>query len=180
MRATARLLLVLACAFVCAATAAVPEPDGYWTGPPGGSVPAGIRGGRVIQPRALAQLLARGDAVVLDVASEPKRPQGLGSEVLWRPPPHEGIPHSYWVPGLGTAPMSAEAEMHFRELLARLTDGNRGRPVVTYCHPRCWLSWNAAKRVLSFGYRNVYWFAEGIEGWRAGGHPTAIITRPER
>jgi PQQ-dependent catabolism-associated CXXCW motif protein len=42
-----------------------------------------------------------------------------------------------------------------------------------YCHERCWLSWNAAKRAIRYGYRNVYWFPDGIEGWRAAGFETA-------
>jgi PQQ-dependent catabolism-associated CXXCW motif protein len=44
---------------------------------------------------------------------------------------------------------------------------------VIYCHRNCWLSWNAAKRAISYGYRNVYWFPDGMEGWRAAGLPTA-------
>jgi PQQ-dependent catabolism-associated CXXCW motif protein len=34
-----------------------------------------------------------------------------------------------------------------------------------------WMSWNAAKRALMMGYRNVAWYPEGTEGWEAAGLP---------
>jgi hypothetical protein len=40
------------------------------------------------------------------------------------------------------------------------------------------LSWNAVKRAIRYGYRKVYWFADGIEGWRAAGFETATIETP--
>ena len=43
-----------------------------------------------------------------------------------------------------------------------------------YCHEKCWLSWNAAKRAVAYGYRRVYWFPDGIEGWSAARRPTAF------
>ena len=57
----------------------------------------------------------------------------------------------------------------------RLTGGRFTTPVLVYCHEKCWLSWNAAKRALSYGYKHVYWFPEGIEGWTAANHPTVIV-----
>ena len=36
-------------------------------------------------------------------------------------------------------------------------------------------SWNAAKRAIRYGYHNVYWFPDGVEGWRATGQPTATV-----
>jgi len=49
---------------------------------------------------------------------------------------------------------------------------------VLYCHQQCWLSWNGAKRAIQYGYRNVYWFPEGIEGWRKAKLPTTVV-QPE-
>ena len=34
-----------------------------------------------------------------------------------------------------------------------------------YCQADCWMSWNAAKRALSYGYTNVAWYPDGTEGW---------------
>jgi rhodanese-related sulfurtransferase len=35
------------------------------------------------------------------------------------------------------------------------------------------MSWNAAKRGLSYGYRNVAWYPEGTEGWERASLPVA-------
>ena len=66
----------------------------------------------------------------------------------------------------------AEVDEFFAAQLEQETTGNLDRPIVIYCHERCWLSWNAAKRAIGYGYRNVHWFPEGIEGWRAAGFET--------
>ena len=36
------------------------------------------------------------------------------------------------------------------------------------------MSWNAAKRALENGYRNVVWYPEGTDGWQAAGLPLAV------
>ena len=41
-----------------------------------------------------------------------------------------------------------------------------------YCQEDCWMSWNAAKRVLSYGYPNVAWYPEGTEGWERADLPS--------
>ncbi len=47
----------------------------------------------------------------------------------------------------------------------------RARPLVFYCLKDCWMSWNAAKRALELGYKNVDWYPEGSDGWAAAGLP---------
>ena len=42
-----------------------------------------------------------------------------------------------------------------------------------YCQEDCWMSWNAAKRVLSYGYSNVAWYREGTDGWERANLPVA-------
>ena len=37
------------------------------------------------------------------------------------------------------------------------------------------MSWNAAKRVLSYGYPNVAWYPEGTEGWERANLPVAEV-----
>lgn len=159
-------------------TAHAPEPHGYWLGPARGPVPATIAGGTVIGTATLARVLAKGGAVLLDVAPAPHRPSGLPAGTLWLPPPHRSIPGSVWIPGAGRGdiPPPFAAWLHTR--LAELTGGQRDRRIVVYCHPHCWMSWNAAKRMINDGYRAVLWYPEGIEGWEAAGHPTAV-TKPE-
>ena len=53
----------------------------------------------------------------------------------------------------------------------RLSGGDRARRLVFYCQAECWMSWNAAKRALGLGYRNVVWYPEGTDGWQAAGLP---------
>jgi PQQ-dependent catabolism-associated CXXCW motif protein len=184
MRLGAHLLLlvaVMAGAAVlpaAAETAHVPEPDGYWMGPTHGPVPATIAGGTVLDTTALAQLLAGGGAVMLDVADAPRRPSGLPAGTLWLPPPHRDIPGSVWIPDVGGGTISPGLADWFRTRLAALTAGDRDKRIVVYCHTSCWTSWNAAKRVINDGYRAVFWYPGGLEGWVAAGHPTAV-TQPE-
>ncbi len=79
--------------------------------------------------------------------------------------------------GVGAVP--ANIDSFFRERLAAWTGNDFERPIVIYCHEKCWLGWNAAKRAISYGYHNVSWFPEGIEGWRATGLATSEL-QPEK
>jgi len=54
---------------------------------------------------------------------------------------------------------------YFRKNLERVTAGDRNRPLVFYCFVDCWMSWNAAKRALEFGYVRVIWYPDGTDGW---------------
>lgn len=180
-RLTASLLLVTAAVWATIAAAAPPgpnvtEPHGYWQGPAHGPVPATITGGTVITTADLAHLLASGATILLDVAEAAHRPSGLPAGTLWLPPPHRDLPGSVWIPGVGHGEISPRFAAWFHARLAALTGGDRNRRIVVYCHPRCWMSWNAAKRAINDGYRAVSWYPEGLEGWVAAGHPTTVTT----
>ena len=155
--------------------AAASEPRDYWTGPIDSPVPATIAGGRVIHAPQLRRLLKDGGAVIVDVSNAPRRPDGLAAAAPWLPLPHQAIPGSIWIPGAGRGEVSSAAESFFRRRLAAATGNDISRPLIVYCHRQCWLSWNAAKRAIRYGYRNVYWFADGVEGWRAAGLRTATV-----
>jgi PQQ-dependent catabolism-associated CXXCW motif protein len=160
------------------AATAPAEPKGFWNGPLNDPVPKTIRGGRVIHAQALAALLKNENAVVIDVSNAPRRPENLPTSTTWLPLPHHAIAGAIWIPGAGLGEPPLALDSYFRERLARATDNDMGRRLVLYCHQRCWLSWNAAKRAIQYGYRNVYWFPEGIEGWRKAKLPTAVV-QPE-
>ena len=69
-----------------------------------------------------------------------------------------------------------------RLLLSRVneaTSADRARPVVVFCEPSCWHSWNAAKRLAAAGYREIYWYRQGVLGWSSAGFSTET-TRPIR
>jgi PQQ-dependent catabolism-associated CXXCW motif protein len=153
------------------------EPDGYWTGDVDAPVPATISGGSVIHAKELQALLRQSGAVVIDVSNAPRPPQGLAPGAPWLPLPHRALPGALWIPGAGAGSISPEIDDVFRARLTAATD-NLNAPVVVYCHDRCWLSWNAAKRAIGYGYRRVYWFSDGIEGWTASGGPT-VIAEPQ-
>lgn len=156
------------------------EPAGFWSGPVNDPVPGTIKGGKVIHARELAALLkARaGAAIVIDVSNAPRRPDNLPATSTWLPLPHQAIPGAIWIPGAGLGEPPPSLDTYFRERLANATGNDLAKTLVLYCHERCWLSWNGAKRAILYGYRNVYWFPEGIEGWRKAKLPTAVV-QPE-
>jgi sulfur-oxidizing protein SoxY len=156
----------------------VAEPKGFWLGPVNGPVPGTLTGGTVIRANDLAALLKQRRAVVVDVSNSQQRPEKLAPQAVWMPPPHPVIPGSLWIAGAGAGTIDAGVEKLYRQRLAEATSNNLDHPVVVYCHERCWLSWNAAKRAIRYGYRKVYWFPDGIEGWRAAGFDTATVEAP--
>jgi PQQ-dependent catabolism-associated CXXCW motif protein len=62
-------------------------------------------------------------------------------------------------------------EDYLRRGLAHASQGNKFAPLVIYCQADCWMSWNAARRALSFGYTNVAWYPEGTDGWERANLP---------
>jgi PQQ-dependent catabolism-associated CXXCW motif protein len=157
-------------------TAPAPEPPGFWTGPINSAVPATIAGGKVINSaRQLQSLLKQPATVIVDVSNAPRRPDNLATGAPWLPLPHQAIPGSLWIPGAGLGEIPPALGDFFRKQLAAATDNDATRQVIIYCHRACWLSWNAAKRAIDYGYRNVYWYRDGIEGWKAAHFPTAVI-----
>ncbi len=172
-RGPAGLLLVALLAGRVAAAAPAPEPPGLWTGEERGAVPATLSGGRVVDTTALAALLAQGGVVAVDVSVAQRRPEGLPSSAVWLPLVHRDIAGSVWIPDAGQAALAPATEAWVRGRLEVLTGGDAGRPLVFYCHPECWRSWNAAKRAVGWGYRAVAWYPQGTEGWSEAGHALA-------
>ena len=58
--------------------------------------------------------------------------------------------------------------------VAELTGGDRNRPIVVFCKPDCWASWNVGKRLIRAGYTGVAWFPGGVDAWQVD-HPTAPV-----
>jgi PQQ-dependent catabolism-associated CXXCW motif protein len=56
--------------------------------------------------------------------------------------------------------------------------GNRAALIVVYCQANCWMSWNAAKRILTYGYTNVAWYPDGTDGWERANLPM-VESQPE-
>jgi PQQ-dependent catabolism-associated CXXCW motif protein len=140
----------------------------------GGAVPATIEGGTVVDSAKLAALIAERHPVLVDVGPTPRKPDNVSAEA-WVPPPHRTIPGAVWLPGVGAGELAPNAEAWYRARLGALTGGDLSKPVVVFCHPNCWGSWNAAKRAILYGYTDVHWYEEGIEGWQEAGHETHAV-----
>lgn len=157
-----------------------PEPEGFWTGDDNAPLPATVHGGKVVHVQALSKIVLAGDnTLLLDVSNRPIKPDNTPEGQTWTTPLHRGIPGARWIPNVGRGTVPANVDAFFRERLAALTGNDFERPIVIYCHEKCWLGWNAAKRAISYGYHNVSWFPEGIEGWRATGLATSEL-QPEK
>ena len=176
MRVFATLLVGAWGAVAIAVASAPAEPEGFWTGPVNDPVPASIKGGKVIHTKALAALLKKGGPVVIvDVSNAPRRPDNLPAATTWLPVPHKAIPGAMWIAGAGLGEVPVAIDNYYRKRLQEATGNDTDRTLVLYCHERWWLSWNGAKRAIGYGYRNVYWYPDGIEGWRKAKLPIKVI-----
>jgi PQQ-dependent catabolism-associated CXXCW motif protein len=152
--------------------APVPEPQGLWTGPMYGQTPGTLGGAEVVDLAALEALMA-GKPLLLDVGPATRKPEGLPGNRPWLPS-HRSIPGAVWMPGAGAAPLDAGREELLYRRIGELTHGDKARPIVVFCRPRCWGSWNAGKRLVMQGYTGVRWFPAGIDGWQDT-HATAEV-----
>jgi PQQ-dependent catabolism-associated CXXCW motif protein len=166
--------------FLCAAGFAqadspghVPEPAGLWQGPLHGYTPNTVAGAKVASTAQVEELVASKTPLLIDVADPDKKPEGMPATALWMPA-HRSIPGAIWLTAAGSgtsAPAFAEA---FQSRIATLTGDDKAKVIITFCHPDCWASWNAAKRLADLGYSAVYWYPKGMEGWQAV-HDTVFV-----
>ena len=62
--------------------------------------------------------------------------------------------------------------------LMELTAGARTAPVLLFCHGAgCWMSYDAARRALDLGFREVFWYRGGLESWQAARNPLRPAVR---
>jgi PQQ-dependent catabolism-associated CXXCW motif protein len=174
MRKLAGLMLA-AFAFAAPALAqeSAPEPDGYRTENYRAPVPATLAGARVLTTAEAEAIWRAGTAVFVDVLPRTPKPQNLPAGTVWRDKPRLNIPGSVWLPDTGYGALAAATEDYLRGGLARAAGNSNAKLLVIYCQADCWMSWNAAKRVLSYGYRNVAWYPLGTDGWEAANLPVA-------
>ncbi len=149
----------------------VPEPDGYRTDRYRAPVPATLHGARVLTTSDAETLWRTRSAIFVDVLPRPPKPQNLPPDTIWRDRPHHNIPDSIWLPDTGYGALAVTTEAYFRDGLARATHDDPAKALVIYCQADCWMSWNAAKRAMAFGYRNVAWYPDGTDGWEKANLP---------
>ncbi len=168
-------LLALA---LLAGAAAVPEPNGFRLDKYNAPVPDTLHGATVLHTQALIAYVAKSHPILIDVVTAPRRPEGMAPGAVWLPLPHKDIPGSIWLPDVGRGDISPGLNKFFATRLKQLTQNNPGRALVFYCRASCWMSWNAARRALQLGEKNIVWYPDGVEGWQQAGQPLAAAPAP--
>ena len=156
----------LAMLMFATAAMAVEEPEGYRLEMYDAGVPDTLAGATRVNAVQVRQLQLNDKALIVDVIPEHRKPDDMPAGQVWFPVPHMGIPGALWLPDVGYGVLSATTEAYLTEHLLLATHGNTDHAIVFYCRIDCWMSWNAAKRALSYGYSQVYWFADGLEDWQ--------------
>ena len=147
------------------------EPDAYRMTDFRAVTPCTLRGATVLSADQLADLIASDDPILIDVLPAQRRPKHLDKNALWLPPARNNIAQSVWLPNTGFGILPIEEERYLRDNLLRLTHNDAARALVFYCDSECWMSWNAARRAIEWGYSSVYWYPDGSDGWAESGRP---------
>lgn len=158
-----------------AETHPIDEPAGYRMDDYRSPTPATLSGARVVDTDAAYALWSEGKAAFIDVLPRPPKPANLPAGTVWRDKPRSDIPKSIWLPNVGYGGLAPETEAYFRKGLEQASGGDKSRTLVFYCLRDCWMSWNAAKRALTYGYTSVVWYPEGTDGWAEFNWPLAPV-----
>lgn len=147
----------------------VAEPADYRMNDYRAPVPKTLTGAHVVDAQAAAELHERESAILIDVYPQAPKPPGLPANAIWRTPKHNSIEGTIWLPNVGYGKLAEDVESYFRASLERLTGGAKDKTIIFFCLRDCWMSWNAAKRAISWGYTKVVWFPDGTDGWQEFG-----------
>lgn len=158
---------------VCASTllAQPSEPDGYRMDHYRAPVPAALEGAVTIDVAQAYLLWSSGAAAFVDVWPRAPKPDRLPEGTIWREPQRHSIPGSIWLPNVGYGALADVTDAYFRRGMKKATGDDLTHPVVLFCLEDCWMSWNAAKRALNYGYETVYWMPDGTDGWAFYDYP---------
>jgi len=168
----------MTCWPVAASAQDVPEPEGYREDPYRAPVPETLTGGTVVSTEEAHTLWEAGETAFIDVLPQAPKPKNLPKGTIWRDKPRLSIPGSLWLPNVGYGRIAEPTADYFRAGLAKASGGDTGHPILFFCLDECWMSWNAAKRALEYGYQTVYWYPEGTDGWEFEDYPLEDL-KPE-
>ncbi|WP_434362240.1 rhodanese-like domain-containing protein [Parasalinivibrio latis] len=150
----------------------IEEPKEYRQNNYRAAVPGKVTGAGVIEtPQELETFIKQYNPVLLDVYPAARKPDNLADTELWIEPTRSTLPGAVWLANVGLGTLTLPLEEHFRKTLGTLTGNNPGYPVVIFCEPSCWHSWNATKRAVAEGYTQIYWYRAGVKGWEETGLP---------
>ena len=174
MRNCSGVLAVLFTVLVTPASAAetAPEPADYRTENYRAPVPATLKGAKVVTTEETIALWKDKSAVFVDVLPHDPKPANLPAGTIWKEKVREDIPGSIWLANVGYGILNKETEAYFRNGLKSQLGDDTKRKVLFYCMENCWMSWNAAKRAVEWGYKSVLWYPLGTDGWTAAKQPT--------
>jgi len=141
------------------------EPDGFRMDQYRGPVPSTLEGATVLDDDGAHALWESGAVRFVDVLPRAPKPKNLPEGTIWRDKPRRSIPGAVWLVNVGYGALAEETDWYFRDGLREITGGDTSRPIVFFCLAECWMSWNAAKRALGYGYTSVYWYPDGTDGW---------------
>ncbi|WP_232280932.1 rhodanese-like domain-containing protein [Novosphingobium nitrogenifigens] len=82
---------------------------------------------------------------------------------------HDTIPGSLWFPETGRGVVDPLLWSALTARVEAVRHDHPDWPIVVFCRADCWMSWNASRRLARAGVANVFWFAEGIDGWHDAG-----------
>ena len=145
---------------------AAAEPDGYRIDDYRKPVPPTLKGATALSSGDAMKVWSGKTAVFIDVYPHAPKPENLPAGTLWRETTHQTIEDAVWLPNVGYGVLSAANDQYFRRNLDALTKSDKAKPLVFFCLRNCWMSWNAAKRALSYGYTHVLWYRDGSDGWQ--------------
>jgi PQQ-dependent catabolism-associated CXXCW motif protein len=149
----------------------VGEPTGYRMDDYRSPVPETLQGATVATTAEAEAMWRAGAAVFFDVMPYTPKPAGLPAGTIWREQVRKDIPGSLWLANVGYGSISQETSGYFRQALAAATNSDKARAILFYCMTDCWMSWNAAKRAIEWGYSSVIWYPLGSDGWESAKLP---------
>lgn len=135
------------------------------------ATPDQAEGGQIISTDDLFSQLQMNEALIL-IDVQP---------VTWRygifisDSPRKTLPNSVWLPNVGWGEAEEHWLRYFSDHLSRLTGEDHSKEVVIFCTADCWMSWNAVRRASQWGYTQLYWYADGSDGWHEAGLPLVEI-----
>ena len=147
------------------------EPESYRMDDYRAPVPATLEGAIVVVTARAEELWRGKTAVFFDVMPHTPKPAKLPAGTIWREKLRKDIPGSIWLANVGYGALNQEQADYFRDALASHTGSDKSRPILFYCMADCWMSWNAARRAVEWGYGSVLWYPQGTDGWEQANLP---------
>ncbi|MDQ6435381.1 PQQ-dependent catabolism-associated CXXCW motif protein [Mesorhizobium sp. LHD-90] len=165
------LMAALLCSALPASAGAVEEPAGYRMENYRAPVPETLKGARVVTTQEAEALWRQKTAIFIDVMPDAPKPANLPKGTIWKDKERRDIPGSIWLANVGYGEINAETAAYFKAGIEAQIGSDKKRPILFYCMTDCWMSWNAAKRAVEWGFGGVLWYPPGSDGWEKTGLP---------